>query len=240
MFELNRYAVFALLDSRSVSPVQNDQRRLTSITGNHMAFGFPVHITLRGRFRAEEYVVAKAFVKAFKEINRTALNVQTDICLSEPIYIKPDLVWLEVLPQYRGYETLLYLHRFFEQIVSEAVVEDEIPETYKYSGFRPHVTLGWGVTPQAWEEFFSIAPATLKQSRIGSIALVRYPHSWPEEEAVNVILEIPLSDRSKSYPSDLSGKRLLKHLPVHRRLRCSSPSWRGKPVVWQGRSNQGI
>jgi hypothetical protein len=188
MSHLNRYAIFALLDSGSASSIRSKQRRLTEITGNKMAFMFPVHITLKGRYIAQEDVISEAF----QEINLTAIEVPVDICLSEPQYIKPELAWLEVLPQYQGYKTLLCLHKLFENLLSQVVIEDEVPEAYKNSGFRPHVTLGWGVTPEAWARYFSNAHIpVLHPSRIGSIALVRYPDSWPREGDIDVVFKIP-------------------------------------------------
>jgi len=186
MSNLKRYAIFALLDSNSSLQYRNEQHRLTSLTSNKMAFCFPIHITLRGRFIAQEERV----LKAFNALNTTFINIPIDIFLSEPLYIQPDLGWREVLPEYKGYENLLCLHNLCEEIVSGILVEDEVPDAYKNYGFRPHITLGWGVTPEAWERFSSLASVTLKQSSIDRISLVSYPHGWPLKEAVNVVLKI--------------------------------------------------
>lgn len=187
MPHLKRYAIFALLDAGSASSIRSKQRRLTEITGNKMAFIFPVHITLKGRYIADESVI----LEAFKEINLSAIKIPIDICLSQSLYIQPELAWLEVLPHYQGYETLLHLHKLFENLLSQVVIEDEVPEAYKNLGFRPHVTLGWGVTPEAWTRYFSKEqlPA-LYPSRIDSIALVRYPDSWHREGNIDVIFKL--------------------------------------------------
>lgn len=186
MSELNRYAVFALLDSRSSCHIRSEQIRLASLTDNQMAFCFPIHITLRGRFIAKEDVVTKAF----NDIKTACPLLPAEISLSEPRYIKPELGWLEVLPKNRGYEHLVYLHRLFEDRLKGAVIEDEVPESYKNSAFRPHVTLGWGVTPELWERYLSSELLTLKQTSIDQIALVIYPHSLPLREPVSTVLTI--------------------------------------------------
>ncbi len=184
MSQIERYAIFALIDSKSASSIRREQYRLTTTTGNEIALHFPVHVTLKGRYFAEESVV----LNTFKEINLTHIKLPFDICLSEPSYIQPELAWLEILPQHQGYGTLRWLHQFFENSMSQVVIEDEVPERFKKSGFRPHVTLSWGVTPEAWKIYYSDRyKHTLKFSKVDSIALVRYSNSWPQEGKIDVV-----------------------------------------------------
>ncbi len=186
MSNLNRYAVFAILDSRGDTTIRNEQHRLTNITGNKIALNFPVHITLKGRFIGKEDVVSKAF----REIEPTSIKLPINIHLSRPVYIEPDLAWLEVLPQYQEYEILLSLHKIMEEVFREAVIEDEVPEAHKNSGFRPHITLGWGINPHLWLKYLSVA-ASIQQGKIDYIALVRYPLDWTQESIISVMLKIP-------------------------------------------------
>jgi 2'-5' RNA ligase len=154
-----------------------------------MAFYFPVHITLRGRFLAKKSIL----LKIVNEIKQIDIKIPIDIQLSEPMYIDPELVWLEVLPYYKGYRTLLFLHQLFEELVRESVIKDEVPDVYKGNEFRPHLTLGWGVKYEAWEELLYTGLTPVQESKIDSIVLVRYsrrsPPSYPPRKENTLIKE---------------------------------------------------
>lgn len=187
MSDLSRYAIFALLDSNSASIIRNEQHRLSSITANKMAFCFPVHITLKGRFIAKESKLNK--LANFKLTN---INTPFDISLSQSLYINPELVWLELLPYAQGYETIVNLHKLFEDIVKPDVIEDEVPESHKNNYFRPHVTLGWGLTPQFWEKYSLQELLRFYECKIDNIVLVCYPNNWLQGSPIKVISKIPI------------------------------------------------
>ncbi|MDJ0705537.1 MAG: hypothetical protein QNJ46_19855 [Leptolyngbyaceae cyanobacterium MO_188.B28] len=185
MCDIKRLAIFALISSSDTHLVRLEQHYLTSLTGNSMALGFPVHITVKGRFLANQNAVEKVISDAGLSIGS---NIPTPICvqLSEPKYIAPQLSWLEVLPSSEGFSQLTFLHQLFEQRIKEFVVEDEVPEAHKNSGFCPHITLGWGVTPQTWQEYSTNRKHILEQTQISHIALACYPYNWPINESVDL------------------------------------------------------
>ncbi|MEB3828299.1 2'-5' RNA ligase family protein [Phormidium sp. CCY1219] len=187
MDEINRYAIFALLDFTSSRWVRHEQYRLARITQNYMAFCFPVHITIRGRFLATPERVAKAF----REINPSVAKLPATISLNQPIYLQPDLAWLEVVPENQGYQTLRSLQEYFEDRVSGYAIADEVPDSHKHAGFRPHITLGWGVTPAVFQKFLGFHVPILPPSCIESLVLVRYPLHWPLTEAVKIERIVP-------------------------------------------------
>lgn len=191
MCEIKRLAIFALISNSDSHLVRLEQNYLTSLTRNSMALGFPVHITVKGRFLANQNVVERVIIDARLII---ASNFVAPICvqLSDPKYIPPQLSWLEVLPSSDGFSQLTLLHQLFEQTIKEFVVEDEVPEAHKNSGFCPHITLGWGVTPRTWREFSISRKHTLQRAQISHLALVCYPHNWPMNESVDLALTVPV------------------------------------------------
>jgi len=188
MSNVGRFAIFALITNSDEETIRIKQHCLTSLTGNTMALNFPVHITLKGRFIAPEDLV----INFLKGINLTSLHLRTNIGLSKPRYIKSQLSWLEVLPNTLGFDTLVLLHSFFEKEINRFVVIDEVPEYHKNFHFRPHITLGWGVTLEVWYKYSFNRKFCSSQTQITHVALARYHQKWPLEEPVNSILKIPL------------------------------------------------
>lgn len=191
MCDVKRLAIFALISSSDTQLVRLEQHHLRSLTGNGIALGFPVHITVKGRFLANQNAVEKIINDVCLSIDS---NVPVPICvqLSEPKYIAPQLSWLEILPSYEGFSQLTFLHQLFEQRIKELVVEDEVPEAHKHSGFCPHITLGWGITPQMWQEYSTSRKHILGRTQISHIALACYPYNWPINESVDLTLIIPV------------------------------------------------
>lgn len=194
MSNIGRFAIFALIANSDEETVRVEQHYLTNLTGNTMALNFPVHITLKGRFIAPEDIV----INFLKEIDLTSLNLYTNISLSKPRYIKSQLSWLEVLPNTLGFDTLVHLHSFFEKEINSFVVLDEVPEYHKNLYFRPHITLGWGVTLEDWYKYSFNRRFRSSQAQITHVALARYHQKWPLEESVTSILKTPIkSDKNQ-------------------------------------------
>lgn len=196
MANLARFAVFAILASESHKLIRDEQYYLTSLTGNNLAFGFPIHITLKGRFLAYENTAMTVFNDAVKKILK---NFHSDfrpsskiIYLSKPKYISSQLSWIEVLPDTQGFYTLLNFHNYFEQEMNNFLVIDEVPEEHKNENFCPHITLGWGVTKENWYQYSIKRRFNLSQTQITYIALALYPKDWPLEESVNLVIKIPI------------------------------------------------
>lgn len=191
MSSTGRFAVFALIESKDAQLIRFEQRSLTQLTGNSIALGFPVHITLKGRFLASSNVIRKIFEETcFKHLCLQP-TLDTTIYLSNPKHLKSQLSWLEVLPENKGFYTLHLLHQIFEHQVNQLVLKDEVPDNHKYLNFRPHVTLGWGVTCENWQTYSTSEKFSLSKAEISHIGLVQYHKDWPAEEPVNLILKIP-------------------------------------------------
>lgn len=186
MSDLARYAIFALLDYQSSLKIRNEQRLLSKITNNKRAFAFPIHITLRGRFIAKQ----SAILDKFRFLNISKTNINFDISLSNPYYHKPELVWRELVPSNKGYDQIADLHIFFQEQIQPEVIEDEVPEIHKNSGFRPHVTLGWCVTDDFWTIFLDKIFEQCYLSKIVDIVLVHYPNDWMKGKKINVVTKI--------------------------------------------------
>lgn len=192
MSSLKRLAVFGLISSKYIQSIRLEQHFLSGLTKNNIAFNFPVHVTLKGRFLAYDKNVEKIFHRIYFNCSSLLIPSQAIVNLSNPKYIKPQLSWLEVLPDNQGFNSLMNIHQILEAEVKEFVVEDEVPKAHKNLGFRPHVTLGWGVTPQAWEEYSVSRVFSLKQAQVSHIALACYPQDWTANESVDILLKIPI------------------------------------------------
>lgn len=188
MSDIKRFAIFAIITNSDEEKIRSEQRHFTNLTGNTMALGFPVHITLKGRFLASKDIV----VNLLNKTDLASLCSQTEIELSKPKYIYPQLSWLEVLSDTPGFNNLLFLHSFFEREINRFVVSDEVPENHKNAHFRPHITLGWGITPRVWQKYSSIENFGSVQIGFSHIALACYHQQWPLEETVTSIMEIPI------------------------------------------------
>lgn len=188
MSDIGRFAIFALITNGDEKIIRNEQNYLTKLTGNTLALGFPVHITLKGRFLASKKII----IDFMKKANLSSLCLETRVGLSKPQYIGSGLSWLEILPDTLGFSSLLSLHSFLEIEVSRILMIDEVPETHKNIYFRPHVTLGWSVTPEVWHEYAATTKFGSTQIQISHIALACYHQRWPLEESVTSVFKIPL------------------------------------------------
>jgi hypothetical protein len=182
-----RYAIYALVDHQSAQEIRGHQQELAQDTGNCLALAFPVHITLRGRFAA-----APEFVSIFEDTTAALLETSFAFGWRGPIHVLPDMAWLDVPRSGKGIEYLRKLHNFFEELTADFLAWDETPQSFKAEGFRPHITLGWGITGG----FQVNRENTLEgQASTRALALAHYPDSWPLNGNVDILCEIPLVGR---------------------------------------------
>lgn len=190
MSHLGLFAIFGLIDYDSSLKIRNEQQELTKITNNKQAFIFPIHITLKGRFIAKEVTI----LNQFSSFYFSKKEITFDILLGNPYYNKPELVWRELFSSNKGYQEILTLHKFFEEQIQPNVIKDEVPESHKYLlGFRPHVTLGWGVTSEYWKIFSDLSFEPFYECKIIDIILVRYPNEWRKGKKIDVLSKISIN-----------------------------------------------
>jgi hypothetical protein len=180
---IHRYGIFAILDKISSDEIRHEQYFLTQITKDHQSLRFPVHITLKGRFLAEENII----INKWHKFNFNTLVLPLKVSLSLPLYVSPDLVWLEVLSNDKVYKNLVNLHNFFENELETNIVKDEVPNCHKKIGFRPHITLGWKVTKEAWLQYKHNKNFQINECKIGNINLVKYPTNWMNKGLITVV-----------------------------------------------------
>jgi 2'-5' RNA ligase len=189
---MNRYLIMGLLDPAVSGIVRMRQHRLSCLTGDDRALRFPVHITLRGPFRAQDTCL-RGFGEKLSEICTAFHALPLDFV--GPVFIDPDLFWLEVKRSAPCFAELLRLHAALERAVGEWVVVDDTPLEFKADGYRPHVTIGWKAVNDCTEhhEASAICPiAGAVYGSLRSVAIAVYPDGWPSEGTVRVIISTPL------------------------------------------------
>ncbi|MFP5212506.1 MAG: 2'-5' RNA ligase family protein, partial [Acidobacteriota bacterium] len=139
---MNRYLLLGLVDEGLSETARRYQEDLSSLTGNGLALRFPVHVTLRGPFWTHTDTLS-SMADTLRKVC-TGLH-QMQIALRGPIRIDPDLCWLEVQGGMDDGMRLFDLHAVLEREMSGYVIRDDVSEGHKGSGYRPHVTVGWGV-----------------------------------------------------------------------------------------------
>lgn len=189
--QTRRYAVFGLLDDATARAVRPLQQRLSAATGNDLAQRFPVHITLRGRFRCTPDVVTQVWDEL-----RLRHDRQHHIVLSGPVFRVPDLLWLEASPESTGYADLVRWHGELTRALK--VTEDETSPAHTGEGYRPHVTLGWGASEQLLDGPIEPFPLNLTTT-VTTIVLAEYPATWPASGVVQPIRRLrPVSWTSEA------------------------------------------
>ncbi len=189
---MNRYLIMGLLDPALSGIVRMQQHRLSSLTGDDRALRFPVHITLRGPFRAQDASLWR-LCERLSDICSGFHAVSVD--LAGPIFVDPDLCWLEVERSAPCFPELLRLHRSLEQAAAEWIAVDDTPVEFKADGYRPHVTIGWKAVEdcsdhnEASAVFTAVGPL---YGSLQSVAIGVYPDSWPSEGAVCEVITAPL------------------------------------------------
>jgi 2'-5' RNA ligase len=174
----HRYAVFGLLDDDATQAVRSTQQRLFGITGNDLALRFPVHVTLRGRFQADPEAVNRAWEQLCLR-----LHGPSRFRLSRPVFRPPDLLWLEVKPESPGHANLVRWHSELTRELEAVVTEDETQPAHTGEGYRPHVTLGWGVTGEVLALSGEIVPSA-STAFVTAVVLAEYPSTWPASGVV--------------------------------------------------------
>lgn len=187
MPEINRIAIFAIISHETSNIIRKEQSYITQLTGNSLALNFPIHFTLKGRFRADIDLV----ISSLKAINLNDFDFRLATSISCPKYINNNLVWLESELHTEGFKSLFTLHQTLERTMANLVLFDEVIDNHKTSSFRPHITLGWGVNPSSWLKYKANRNFALDQVQISHIAIVQYSDNWPQEEVVNTKFSMP-------------------------------------------------
>lgn len=188
---MKRFLIFSTLDDALSVLIRQQQTRLSCLTGNQLALKFPVHITLRGPFWTGAEIPALSI--CLQRIYR--LYHPIPIILDGPVFVDPDLCWLEVVQTSAGFANLLDLHRHLDEELRRHVVTDDVPTNHKGKDYRPHVTVGWG------------ADAAIRHSRppfwhcgitgvLEKVVLAVYPGHWPAEGEVEIVETVALESHS--------------------------------------------
>ncbi len=106
-----------------------------------IACNFPVHITIKGRFRIPDEISVDCIVKAVEEV----FNLKSfQATLSGPHYIDSKIRWIECKNKLDGFASLNRLHQNCINKLDESLeIESFVPSTFELDGFRPHMTLDW-------------------------------------------------------------------------------------------------
>ncbi len=201
LYNLRKYAVFAMADNNLAEAVRQYQEGLSSLTGDRRALRFPVHITLRGPFWTYPASIGR-LTEIMDDIVHGGQSPfgPIPVDLSGPVFVKPDLGWLEVVRKTTGFSQLLALHTLFQKRTSVEVLRDDVPDRFKEGGYRPHMTLGWGVE-EVDEGNVSWTDALYPQGTVGgppggliqlsgiidAVGIASYPLNWPEEGTVDMV-----------------------------------------------------
>jgi hypothetical protein len=177
------YAVFGLLDEVASRRVRALQQQLTGRTGDRTASFFPVHVTIRGRFRAQPRLAGAAF-RRFCESERHAPGA---IELTGPVFRAPDLAWLEVGRSSRSFRELRRIHGNADDAVRGILDQDEVAAEHTGDGYTPHVTLGWGCNEEDVRALAAQEPSLVIAARLVAVALAKYPAGWPVSEELEVV-----------------------------------------------------
>lgn len=199
MSNLERFAIFAIVDLHSANRIKSFQMQLAKLTSNYVALNFPVHITLKGRFWAYENFV----IESFKRIKLTPLTEKVEV--SKPTHIRPSLLWLEVLKSCNSYKLLSDYHYLLDTYFKSIVQIEEMPVEHKFLNFRPHITLGWDVPycfyskNTGFIDKFYVNNNEKDYVKVVSICLAKYPKNWRSHLPINMIYTIPLSKSKGSF-----------------------------------------
>ncbi len=189
MAQTGRFAVYALLGEDAARRLRRFQLALANLTSDPSALSFPAHVTLRGRFTASWSTVASFQKEA------AALRSGVFGCAwLGPLYVPPKMAWLEVPPGYDGHQRLSDLHCYFDCWATRVLTSDETPSAFAGMEYRPHLTLGWGVTQEVYGLFIELVKTLNGRGRIEHLALACYPDTWPAAGEVEILARVPLEN----------------------------------------------
>ncbi len=187
---MNRLLIFGILNDDIFTVVRQQQKRLSHLTGNQLALKFPIHITLRGPFWT--YAEIHSLGDILNRVCRYHRRIQ--VLLNGPVFVDPDLSWLEVSPDSIGFSNLLGLHRHFEREINQQIIIDDVPATHKGENYRPHVTVGWGTNIATHRNQLPFWKSTNLIGTLERVAIANYPDGWPSKGNVEVIKSVPLAE----------------------------------------------
>lgn len=205
---MRRLLILGIPDESLSQAVRQRQEEFSSATGNRLALYYPVHITLRGPFWTD--ADSKSFRDCLKRICRRHRPLQ--VLLDGPVFVEPDLCWLQVPPTEPCFPALRDIHDDLEDEVNRLISVDDVPARFKGEGYRPHMTLGWGIdsfnvdsgsfdpptnTGSSKATTLTDEPHKTRRSSlwrplnlsgtIERIGIGLYPEGWPAEGTVEVV-----------------------------------------------------
>lgn len=187
---VERFAVFALVDAASAREIRREQTRLAEWVGDSTVLRFPVHVTLRGRFWAERGAACRAFNTLVGDVRQLGLH-RISVELSAARIVDGRWVWREVPREAIASKVLSAAHEQAEAATAAIMTRDEVLAGHRGDGLRPHVTLGWNVTPERWQAYEArqadSSPAVV---RLVALGLGSYPAAWPEGSAEVRLVEV--------------------------------------------------
>ncbi len=184
-----RYLIMGILDEKVTGRIHKFREKLCGLTGNDLALRFPVHITLRGPFWAESKI--DVLIEPLYAIVESCSRFQ--IVLDPPCFVNPDLLWLPVNPESCGASKLMDMHLLLEHELKENIVKDDTSPGHFGMDYRPHVTIGWGVTSSICREGSLFSACEGVSGTLEKVALGRYPAEWPKKGMVEIVASVALN-----------------------------------------------
>ncbi len=185
---MRRLLILGIPDESLSKAVRQRQEEFSSATGNRLALYFPVHITLRGPFWTD--ADSKSFRDCLKRVCRRHRPLQ--VLLDGPVFVQPDLCWLQIPPTEPCFPALRNIHDDLEDEVNRLICVDDVPANHKGDCFRPHMTLGWGTVISLQQTQPSLWRPANPIGTIERIGIGLYPERWPAEGTVEVVESFPL------------------------------------------------
>lgn len=194
---MKRLLLLGLPDDNLSRAVRRYQHALSSRTGNRLALRFPVHVTLRGPFwtEGEPHDLDDCLERLCRHLARLPLH------LNGPVFVNPDLCWLQVPPASPCFAALADLHAHAENTVRRLVAVDDVPSAFTGTGYRPHMTLGWGATASLRDAQPPLWSAIDLTGTLEKIGIGVYPQCWPAGGNVEIIETIPSTRLQLSHSS---------------------------------------
>ncbi|MHC1728787.1 MAG: 2'-5' RNA ligase family protein [Syntrophobacteraceae bacterium] len=187
---MNRLLILAVPGDALSNITRQHQTRLSYWTGNRLAQKFPVHVTLRGPFwtSAEMHTLSECLQRVCR------LYRPIPVLLNGPVFVDPDLCWLEVVRTSTGFADLLDLHRHLDEEMKRHLVIDDVPANHKGNNYRPHMTVGWGADAAIRDKVEPIWKPGKVTGVLEKAALAVYPEHWPVEGRVELVETVALGD----------------------------------------------
>jgi hypothetical protein len=187
---MKRLLICGLLNDDLSDVVRQHQKLLSCSTGNQLALKFPVHITLRGPFWTDAEIHTLGNI-----LNRVCrFHRRIQVLLNGPVFVAPDLCWLEVDPASAGFSNLSGLHRHFEAEMNRQVILDDVPANHKGDNYRPHITVGWGMNSDTHLNRLPFRESANLIGTLERIAIAGYSEGWPATGNVEVIKSVALDE----------------------------------------------